>query len=400
MSLAKLTHQFVEKTYHKWTFCDHCNKLLWGLVKQGVECTECGFISHKKCLDHISYSCDHLFSSNSNTLLEDEEGGDVSREVPQMFDTSEVLSDSEISLVKRTPSRYQRANAAAAVAAAAGKYDSGTLSPVPRSPTSGGIVQDLIVSTAAKSIELQNKLVKPELSLALNGRNFARFTVRAAVIADLEDTLEGIFTWQQPSVTLLCMVAYAAVCLYPGMLLMTPYALLVYLIVKNYFYRAQRIAMANGRPLSSLPPEPSPIVKIGSAQYKRNLTHIQNSMGLFADTFDAVRMQMTHLDWSDEQDTMNILKLVLLGWFATAVTLYFVPWNYVLLVGGELGFLANTAIAQAFADTIAPKLLVAVKAQFSQVRRKFQPTKVPVIQVDAAAKPASESPMSKAKTIS
>jgi hypothetical protein len=387
MSLAKLTHQFIEKTYHKWTFCDHCNKLLWGLVKQGVECTECGFISHKKCLDHITYSCDHLFSA-STTLTE--EDLDTSREV-LFFETennSELpVSDTEVSLIKRTPSRFQRVTS---------KSEGLPQSPPPRSPTSG-IIQDLIVSTAAKSIEIQKNLTKPELSLAANGKNFARFTVRAAVLANLQDTVESIFTWQQPSVTLLCMVAYGFVCIYPAIILMLPYILLVQIIVQNYFHRAQRIAQANGRPLSSLPPEPSPIVKIGSAQYRRNLTFIQNSMGMFADHFDAVRAQFIHFDWSDEEHTMNILKAVLAAWVATVVAVYFVPWNYILLMVGEAAFVANTPLAQAFADTVMPKILAALKVRLYGMKKRFN-GRVPSIRVDTPEKD-SQSHMAKAKTV-
>jgi len=321
--------------------------------------------------------------------MEDELDGSRDVHTPEPESSSDLpISDSEVSLIRRTPSRFQRAPP---------KSEGALPSPLVKSPTSG-IIQDLIVSTAAKSIELQKNLAKPELSLAANGKNFARFTVRAAALANLQDTIEGIFAWQQPSVTLLCMVAYAFVCIYPATILMLPYILLVHLIVQNYFYRAQRIAQANGRPLSLLPPEPSPIAKIGSAQYKRNLTFIQNSMGMFADLFDAVRMQLTHIDWSDEAHTMNVLKGVLAAWTVTVVAVCLVPWNYVLLVGGEAAFIANTPLAQAFADTVVPKILAALKLRLHGVKKRFN-GRLPSIRVEMPAMDNHQSSISKAKTI-
>lgn len=32
-------HSFVETNFSKPTYCDHCQGLLWGFVKQGVQCT-------------------------------------------------------------------------------------------------------------------------------------------------------------------------------------------------------------------------------------------------------------------------------------------------------------------------------------------------------------------------
>lgn len=40
-------HHFVVTTYTHPTWCDHCGNLLWGLMKQGWKCVDCGFDVHK-----------------------------------------------------------------------------------------------------------------------------------------------------------------------------------------------------------------------------------------------------------------------------------------------------------------------------------------------------------------
>ncbi|CAK8693917.1 unnamed protein product [Clavelina lepadiformis] len=42
-------HNFREKSYKQLTYCDHCEKLLVGVVNQGLKCTECGMNVHEKC---------------------------------------------------------------------------------------------------------------------------------------------------------------------------------------------------------------------------------------------------------------------------------------------------------------------------------------------------------------
>jgi len=56
------SHNFIEKTYHRPTFCRFCKGLLVGLIKQGLQCTECGLNVHKRCETKCNQTC---FSTNS-----------------------------------------------------------------------------------------------------------------------------------------------------------------------------------------------------------------------------------------------------------------------------------------------------------------------------------------------
>lgn len=50
-------HAFHETTYFKPTFCIHCTGLLWGLIKQGWKCKDCGINAHKHCKDLVVMEC-------------------------------------------------------------------------------------------------------------------------------------------------------------------------------------------------------------------------------------------------------------------------------------------------------------------------------------------------------
>ncbi|XP_055081750.1 RAS guanyl-releasing protein 4 isoform X2 [Periophthalmus magnuspinnatus] len=51
------THNFHETTYKRPTFCDHCGGFLWGVIKQGFHCKDCGINCHKHCRDVVGSEC-------------------------------------------------------------------------------------------------------------------------------------------------------------------------------------------------------------------------------------------------------------------------------------------------------------------------------------------------------
>jgi len=50
-------HEFFEATYFHLTYCDWCEKVLWGIVKQGWKCRVCGINCHKSCKSQIVVEC-------------------------------------------------------------------------------------------------------------------------------------------------------------------------------------------------------------------------------------------------------------------------------------------------------------------------------------------------------
>ncbi|XP_062537123.1 serine/threonine-protein kinase D3 isoform X2 [Armigeres subalbatus] len=53
----KIPHSFSIHTYTRPTVCQYCKKLLRGLFKQGVQCRDCHYNAHKKCVDLVPKDC-------------------------------------------------------------------------------------------------------------------------------------------------------------------------------------------------------------------------------------------------------------------------------------------------------------------------------------------------------
>ncbi|XP_077939578.1 RAS guanyl-releasing protein 4 isoform X2 [Gasterosteus aculeatus] len=50
-------HNFHETTYKRPTFCETCGGFLWGVIKQGYHCKDCGINCHKHCRDLVGIAC-------------------------------------------------------------------------------------------------------------------------------------------------------------------------------------------------------------------------------------------------------------------------------------------------------------------------------------------------------
>jgi len=52
-----IPHNFKIHTFLVPAHCDHCGKILWGIVRQGYQCQDCNFNSHHRCLNNFSNNC-------------------------------------------------------------------------------------------------------------------------------------------------------------------------------------------------------------------------------------------------------------------------------------------------------------------------------------------------------
>uniref|UniRef100_A0A3B3RY83 RAS guanyl releasing protein 2 n=1 Tax=Paramormyrops kingsleyae TaxID=1676925 RepID=A0A3B3RY83_9TELE len=62
-------HTFLETTYVKPTFCEHCAGFIWGFYKQGYKCKVCGVNCHKACRSQLAVECRKRAKSISHDTL-------------------------------------------------------------------------------------------------------------------------------------------------------------------------------------------------------------------------------------------------------------------------------------------------------------------------------------------
>eukprot|EP00123_Amoebidium_parasiticum_P008283 comp18700_c0_seq1/m.20420 comp18700_c0_seq1/g.20420 ORF comp18700_c0_seq1/g.20420 comp18700_c0_seq1/m.20420 type:complete len:1087 (-) comp18700_c0_seq1:71-3331(-) len=55
--VVSVPHQLSVTTYNTSTFCDYCNELLFGIIQQGLYCSECGNNYHKNCVYKFKNHC-------------------------------------------------------------------------------------------------------------------------------------------------------------------------------------------------------------------------------------------------------------------------------------------------------------------------------------------------------
>ncbi len=65
---SEFKHEFHETTYFKLTFCTHCDGLLWGLIKQGWKCKDCGISAHRLCKERVVIECRPKQTRNNFSL--------------------------------------------------------------------------------------------------------------------------------------------------------------------------------------------------------------------------------------------------------------------------------------------------------------------------------------------
>ncbi|XP_034354651.1 protein kinase C delta type isoform X2 [Arvicanthis niloticus] len=80
-----MPHRFKVYNYMSPTFCDHCGSLLWGLVKQGLKCEDCGMNVHHKCREKVANLC------GINQKLLAEALNQVTQKTSRKLDTTETV---------------------------------------------------------------------------------------------------------------------------------------------------------------------------------------------------------------------------------------------------------------------------------------------------------------------
>lgn len=65
-----IPHRFEVHNYKRFTFCDHCGSLLYGLVRQGLQCQVCKKNVHRRCQKNVANNCGINTSRMAQVLKE------------------------------------------------------------------------------------------------------------------------------------------------------------------------------------------------------------------------------------------------------------------------------------------------------------------------------------------
>lgn len=61
-------HRFEKYNFSSPTSCDFCSHILWGIVKTGMRCADCGYNCHEKCIDLVPKHCSKYQTSSSGVM--------------------------------------------------------------------------------------------------------------------------------------------------------------------------------------------------------------------------------------------------------------------------------------------------------------------------------------------
>uniref|UniRef100_A0A915PXU1 Phorbol-ester/DAG-type domain-containing protein n=1 Tax=Setaria digitata TaxID=48799 RepID=A0A915PXU1_9BILA len=75
----KIPHTFQVHSYKRPTVCQCCKKLLKGLIRQGLQCRDCKYNCHRKCIEMVASDCPGNLAARENVEFElhDEESTKV-----------------------------------------------------------------------------------------------------------------------------------------------------------------------------------------------------------------------------------------------------------------------------------------------------------------------------------
>ncbi|KAI7875153.1 hypothetical protein K492DRAFT_136830 [Lichtheimia hyalospora FSU 10163] len=162
------------------------------------------------------------------------------------------------------------------------------------------------------------------------------------------DAVLLLLSWDKPLDTMVAMVGYIIVCMYPRLLLLAPHAILLHLLLTSYQKQQDLLK----------------IRREGSPEYLRNMQNLQNMMGEISHLYDTASAYQHYIDWSDEKLTLSILQATLASAVALGVIVWWIPLRLCALVGGCSLFLANTRFAKYCWRELGPDAMIYAQEMF------------------------------------
>lgn len=387
-----MSHLFEEKTFGHLTYCKVCNQLLWGVIKQGLECKECHYTCHRKCQTSAS-KCPNAIPSRflDDTPHEDSRAEQYLRQLKQRTD-NEPQSASSAKPIKanssQTLSGYQHVRALA---------------------TSDKLHTILADAMTDQSEPVNAYLAnQPALNPQITTKNFTRFVSRCGPVFAFRDELLLLLSWKNKVDTLISMIVYIAFCLHPKLLLFVPQAVILYFILssnpkvkekgksakvdereedpkidKTSKSRSSKSSSSQRQSSEDVKKNiPDSLIQFGlakifqpdsdeSPEYLRNLQNIQNTMGEFSDMYDWVMMQSRHFNWSNEIETLRNLQIIMVITGLLGLIVYFTPIKFIFLSFGLSVYAMNTRFSKYMIKELQPYMVQSGKESLQSLESQY-----------------------------
>ncbi|KAI8340351.1 integral peroxisomal membrane peroxin-domain-containing protein [Choanephora cucurbitarum] len=346
-----MLHSFEETTFSKPTYCDLCQGLLWGLVKQGLQCSGCQAICHKHCQNKMpGCSREKLVENPTIYRKEDTPATKSLRSLQQQLDIS------------KAPKKKAT---------------------VPSSEELETILVSAAIHADQTQVAEQYMANLPPLNPQTTAKNFSRFVSRCGPMFTFRDRVILLLNWDKPVESWIALLAYCLLCLYPFLLTLIPQAIVCYIILTMLVSRQQQQqdksdTKPTPQPASKLPkvestavPQPAlgpskfnnlaaaffpTAFDESSPEYMRNMQNLQNMMGELSDVYDLIASQQYWVDWSDEQRTSSVFQLAVLSCIPTLLLVWCVPFQYLCLMTGMGLFMLNTRFMKFLTKECMPYL--------------------------------------------
>ncbi|KAI7893918.1 integral peroxisomal membrane peroxin-domain-containing protein [Mucor mucedo] len=388
-----MSHTFEEKTFGNLTYCDTCGQLLWGVRRQGLQCKGCNYTCHRKCVA-TSANCNHP----TTRFLDDDKGESRAESYLRQL---KQKSGSEDGLL--TPS----------TSASSTKSKLDTM--VPDSTfknicaiASSDKFQTILADAATNNDEPVNAYLanQPTLNPQITTKNFTRFVSRCGPVFTFRDELLLLLSWKNKIDTLVSLIFYCILCIYPKLVLFIPQVIVVYFILSNYPKRrhiprspiktdnlkdsnvepeksksASKKPLDEKRVLGAADSSPSSFVynfstlfqpaTDESPEYLKNLRNIQNMMGEFNEMYDWVMSQSKHFNWTSELETMRILQAILVISSALAFVIYAIPLNMIFLFLGLMLYGVNTRFSKYMLKELQPYMVQSGKRKVAGLKEWY-----------------------------
>ncbi|CAO3650317.1 unnamed protein product [Cunninghamella blakesleeana] len=232
------SHSFKEKSFGKLTYCDHCSGLLWGLARQGVKCTVCGYVCHHACQRNVP-----LCSRNNYVNFS---------------------MSSDISISNSISNKKEEGSVTSSTTAAATAKNQDIQHPIDliKNQLTPEVIENAVVKAAIQSLDpslpVNDYLATlPPLHPQTTNKNFFRFVSRCGPIFAFRDQVILLLSWDQPIDTLVALIAYCFICFYPKLLLLIPQLVIIYILINSYYKRFNKSLDDNNSKMISISPSSS-----------------------------------------------------------------------------------------------------------------------------------------------